>query len=52
MVLVELSVKRDFIDKFSKLLRFAQEPNMDIFDIRDKAFEYFDNLFRPIYRQQ
>lgn len=45
MVLVELSVKRDFIDKFSKLLRFAQEPNMDIFDIRDKAFEYFDNLF-------
>lgn len=45
MALVELSAKRDFIDKFSKLLRYAKEPSVDIFDIRDKSFEYFDNLF-------
>ncbi|MGC4128554.1 MAG: replicative DNA helicase [Bergeyella sp.] len=45
MVLVELSVKRDFIDKFSRLLKIAADPKEDIFLIRDKAFEYFDHLF-------
>ena len=45
MILVQLSVKRDFIQKFSSLLQIAKTPDNDIFDIRDKAFEYFDNLF-------
>ncbi|MEW7266343.1 DnaB-like helicase N-terminal domain-containing protein, partial [Elizabethkingia anophelis] len=43
--LVELSVKRDFIEKFTRLLKIANNPTEDVFDIRDKAFEYFDNLF-------
>lgn len=45
MILVQLSVKRDFIQKFTYLLNMAQAPDKDIFDIRDKAFEYFDDLF-------
>ncbi|AQW96142.1 replicative DNA helicase [Elizabethkingia anophelis] len=43
--LVELSVKRDFIEKFTRLLKIANNPTEDVFEIRDKAFEYFDNLF-------
>ncbi|MDO5609107.1 MAG: replicative DNA helicase [Capnocytophaga sp.] len=45
MLLVQLSVKRDFIQKFSSLLSLANASDSDIFDIRDKAFEYFDSLF-------
>ncbi|CAA7197504.1 replicative DNA helicase [Chryseobacterium potabilaquae] len=45
MILVELSVKRDFINKFSRLLKIANDPQLNIFMIRDKAFEYFDSLF-------
>lgn len=45
MLLVQLSAKRDFIDNFSNLLNFAKTPSKDIFDIRDKAFDVFDNLF-------
>lgn len=45
MILVQLSAKRDFIVKFGSLLQIAKTPDNDIFDIRDKAFEYFDNLF-------
>ena len=45
MVLVQNAVKRDFISKFSTLLHFANDPDRDIMDIRDKAFEYFDTLF-------
>lgn len=45
MILVELAVKRDFVQKFSTLTNIAQKGNQDIFEIRDKAFEYFDNLF-------
>lgn len=45
MLLVELSVKRDFVHKFSTLTNIAKQGNQDIFEIRDKAFEYFDNLF-------
>lgn len=44
-ILVELSIKRDFIQKFSVLTNLAQSEKQDIFEIRDKAFEYFDNLF-------
>ncbi|MEC5395238.1 replicative DNA helicase [Bergeyella sp. RCAD1439] len=44
MILVENSIKRDFIYKFSTLTRLAKE-SQDIFEIRDKAFEYFDDLF-------
>ena len=45
MLLVQASVKRDFINKFSVLLSMAQKKENDIFDIRDKAFECFNNLF-------
>lgn len=44
-ILVELSIKRDFIQKFSVLTNLAKSEKQDIFEIRDKAFEYFDNLF-------
>ncbi len=44
-ILVELSIKRDFIQKFSVLTNLAKSEKHDIFEIRDKAFEYFDNLF-------
>ena len=44
-ILVQLSVKRDFVQKFTSLLDIAKLPDKDIFDIREKAFEYFDNLF-------
>jgi replicative DNA helicase len=45
MILVELQVKRDFIRVFSQLIRMAQDKSNDIFDIRDQAFQSFDNLF-------
>nr|WP_315126336.1 replicative DNA helicase [uncultured Capnocytophaga sp.] len=45
ILLVQASVKRDFVLKFSSLLNMAQKNENDIFDIRDKAFEYFNNLF-------
>ncbi|MRJ09695.1 replicative DNA helicase [Ornithobacterium rhinotracheale] len=45
MILVDLSAKRDFVNKFSRLLQLAQNPAEDIFHIRDLAFEYFDDLF-------
>lgn len=45
MILVELCAKRDFIKKFSILLNLAKNESQDIFAIREKAFEYFDNLF-------
>ena len=38
MLLVQASVKRDFINKFSVLLGMAQKNENDIFDLRDKAF--------------
>ncbi len=45
MTLVELSIKRDFVQKFSSLTTIAENGNQDIFEIRDKAFSYFDDLF-------
>lgn len=45
MMLVQLSVKRDFISQFSLLLNVAKDKTNDVFDIRDKAFYIFDNLF-------
>ena len=45
LLLVQEQVKRDFIIKFSTLLNMAQVVENDIFDLRDKAFEYFNNLF-------
>ncbi|MDR7694132.1 replicative DNA helicase [Riemerella anatipestifer] len=45
MILVELSIKRDFIHKFTILTNLAKQEEQDIFDLRDKAFEFFDNLF-------
>lgn len=45
MCLVELCVKRDFVQKFKTLTRLAEQDGQDIFEIRDKAFDYFDNLF-------
>lgn len=45
MTLVELSIKRDFVQKFSSLTAIAENGNQDIFEIRDKAFSYFDDLF-------
>lgn len=44
MLLVENYIKRDFITKFASLLQLAQTDE-DIFKIREKAFEHFDNLF-------
>lgn len=45
MTLVELSIKRDFVQKFSSLTTIAENGNQDKFEIRDKAFSYFDDLF-------
>lgn len=45
MILVELSIKRDFVHKFTMLTHLAKQENQDIFELRDKAFEFFDNLF-------
>lgn len=45
MYLVELSVKRDFLFRFSNLINLAKNPDTDIFDLRDKTFEYIDHLF-------
>lgn len=45
MTLVELSIKRDFVQKFSSLTAIAEKGQQDIFEIRDKAFSYFDDLF-------
>lgn len=43
-LLTQLSVKRDFILKFKHLLNIANSDT-DIFEIRDKAYQYFDDLF-------
>lgn len=45
MILVELSIKRDFVQKFTMLTNMAKQEGQDIFDLRDRAFEFFDNLF-------
>lgn len=45
MILVELSVKRDFITKFNKLLKLANNSEEDIYNIREKAMEEFNSLF-------
>lgn len=45
MILVELSIKRDFIHKFSQLIKIAEDPEEDVFSVRDKAFDSFENLF-------
>ena len=45
MILVELSIKRDFIQKFTMLTNIAKQENQDIFDLRDRTFEIIDNLF-------
>lgn len=45
MILVELSIKRDFVHKFTMLTNMAKQEEQDIFLLRDKAFEFFDNLF-------
>ncbi|MDO4729222.1 MAG: DnaB-like helicase C-terminal domain-containing protein [Bacteroidota bacterium] len=45
MMLVQEAIRRDFISKFSNLVQIANQTDLGIFDIRDKAFEYFDNLF-------
>ncbi len=44
-ILVELSVKRDFIFKFNKLLKLANNSKEDIYQIREKAIEEFNSLF-------
>lgn len=45
MYLVELSVKRDFLFRFLSLTQLAKNPDVDIFDLRDKTFEIIDDLF-------
>ncbi len=45
MVLIENTVKKDFIAKFNKLLKLANKQGEDIYDIRDKAFAEFNSLF-------
>lgn len=45
IILVELSIKRDFVHKFTMLTNIAKQEEQDIFLLRDKAFEFFDNLF-------
>lgn len=45
MILVEASIKRDFVQKFTMLTNIAKQDNQDVFEIRDRAFEMFDNLF-------
>ena len=45
MILVELSIKRDFIQKFTMLTNIAKQENQDIFDLRNRTFEIIDNLF-------
>ncbi len=44
-ILVELSVKREFIFKFGKLLKLANQSDEDVYQIREKAIEEFNNLF-------
>ncbi|MFA5620835.1 MAG: replicative DNA helicase [Weeksellaceae bacterium] len=44
-ILVELAAKRDFASKFYTLSSIARNPESNIFELRDKALEYFDNIF-------
>lgn len=44
-LLVENYIKRDFVNKFTILTNLAKKEEQDIFELRDKAFEFFDNLF-------
>lgn len=45
MLLVENYIKRDFVNKFTILTNMAKQEGQDIFDLRDTAFKFFDNLF-------
>lgn len=45
MLLVEFSAKRDFVNKFTMLTNMAKQDDQDIFELRDKAFDFFDDLF-------
>lgn len=45
MYLVELSIKRDFLWKFSNLIKLAENADTDIFELRDECFNSVDDLF-------
>ena len=52
IVLVELYIKRDFIHQFKTLITLASDPTEDIFNLRDKAFSTFENLFIDKFIEQ
>lgn len=45
MILVERQIKKDFQNKFTILLKTAQSPTQDVFELRDKALDAFNTLF-------
>lgn len=45
MYLLEYSVKRDFLTRFSELIVLAQASDTDVFHLREKSFESINNLF-------
>lgn len=45
MYLVELTIKRDFLFKFKKLISQASDINTDIFELRDQSIATIDELF-------
>ena len=45
MYLVELTIKRDFLQKFTNLISLAESNETDIFELRDECFNSLDDLF-------
>jgi replicative DNA helicase len=44
-LLAEFTTRRQCISEFSKLAAEAQDENLDIFELRDKGFKLFENIF-------
>lgn len=44
-LLAEFSTRKQCIKEFSKLAREAEDETIDIFDLRDKGFKLFENIF-------
>lgn len=44
LYLAEIASKREFAIKFTELANLAKEDTTDVFDLQEKAFNYFDNF--------
>src|SRR5699024_9810808 len=45
LTLIEHTIRRDFVLKFQQLMQLAKDSRTEVFELREKSFRLFDELF-------